>query len=255
MDPKIKKFSKNFRDNLFLVIGVILIIGIILLIPVKVSAIDPSGPDSFTFGPNSTKGAVSAKTLNVSGGYIAQVNITATVQDVRWKAFVGHVLGSYTLSDATNSKIYDWSLSSLTGRVYATRNDTTISWAYVNCSNVTTLEHENILMNHTNIDDNLTKTFNLTAGATHRGFYVGNRFMTADTCPTLNTYRSNSTQDASFEEMALYDTSSIVYATILENNLAGYDGHIYDFQMIVPENGLASNTGNTIYYLYVEIGT
>jgi hypothetical protein len=53
--------------------------------------------------------------------------------------------------------------------------------------------------------------------------------------------------------MALYDSTSIIYATILENDLAGYDGQTYDFQMLVPENGSQGFTGATAYYLYVEL--
>ena len=75
----------------------------------------------------------------------------------------------------------------------------------------------------------------------------------ANQCPTLNTYINNVSQDTDFEEMALYDSTSIIYATILENDLAGYDGQTYDFQMLVPENGSQGFTGATPYYIYVEL--
>ena len=35
----------------------------------------------------------------------------------------------------------------------------------------------------------------------------------------LNTYTNSNPQDDDFEEMALYDSTSIIYATILEDNL------------------------------------
>jgi hypothetical protein len=62
-----------------------------------------------------------------------------------------------------------------------------------------------------------------------------------------------------FEEIALYDGATeagggnIIYASILEEDVAGYDGATYDFQMIVPENGLSTFSSRTAYYLYVEL--
>jgi hypothetical protein len=234
----------------------IILIGIIfsLFIIPRIFAVDPAGPDTITVSDNETKSAVSAKIINISGGRIATMNINATIQNPRWKAFVGNVTGKFTLMDQTGSQIFDWSLSTVTGRVYATRNSTSVSWGTINCSNVTFLESENQNMNHTNADDNITKTFNTTAGATHDGFFVGTRYMTSNTCPTLNTYVNNATQDTKFEEVALYDGFNTVFATILESDQGGFDSNTYDFQMIVPEIGLPGYSGATAYYLYVELG-
>ena len=119
-------------------------------------------------------------------------------------------------------------------------------------SNMTYLEQENALMNHTNINDYINKTFSV--GGTHETFYVGTKTIENNTCPTLNTYVENSTQDNYFEEMVLYDGSNTVYATILEPRVNGYNAIPYDFQMIVPENGLSTWTGSTAYYIYIELG-
>jgi len=110
-------------------------------------------------------------------------------------------------------------------------------------------------MGHTSPADNLTATFNITTGATHREFFVASRNITQNTCPTLNTYVNNATQDNVFEEVALFEYlgGNIVYATILENDATGYDGRPYDFQMIVPERGTPGWDGATAYYLYVEL--
>lgn len=211
----------------------------------------PVGPDGMSVISNETRTAPSAVMLNVSGGVISTINLTANVQNPRWKAFVGQVIGSFTLDDASGSTIYDWTLSSVTGRVYSTRESGSISWSSIGCASVANMESENNAMSLTSSDDNITATFDDT---THSLFYVGSTSISANSCPTLNTYVSNSSQDVSFEEMVLYDTSNIVYATILEENVAGFDGNVYDFQMIVPENGTAGYTGSTAYYLYVELG-
>jgi hypothetical protein len=205
---------------------------------------------------NETKTSTGAYNLSsVPGGYVATMNITSTSQNPRWKAFVGQVEGTFTLDDSTGSTIYDWSTTATGGEVYATRNATTILWGSVQCANTTLMEFENGEMSHSNADDNITATFN---GTTHDEFFVGSVNITTDTCPTLNTYIGNSTQDVSFEEIVLTDSSvdtsgNLIYVTIMEDDVTGFDGADYDFQMIVPENGGDGFTGSTAYYLYVEL--
>jgi hypothetical protein len=240
--------NKNKKRSLIFILIIIGIFGLFI-----VSAADPEGPDSINIYSNTTKPSVSPGIVNISGGYIAKMNITPTVQDIRWKAFVGGVTGMFTLQDNSGAKIYDWTLNSITGKVYTTRSSSAVTWADINCSNITNLEQENYLMNHTNPNDNISITFNTTAGATHGSFFVGSIEIVNNSCPTLNTYKDNSTQDTLFEEMALFDGTNIVYATIINQNQAGFNSKPYDFQMIVPENGAASFRGATAYYLYVEI--
>ena len=244
------KIKNNMKKISFIGMVVVVLLGAFL-----VSAANPGGPDTLVFNSNTTKSTPSAATINISGGYVASINLTANIQDTRWKAFVGKVTGSFTLQDGTGSTIYNWALSTITGRVYTTRIASALDWGNVNCSNLTFLNQENANMNHLNPNDNLNMTFNYSTGATHNSFYVGTRNITANSCPTLNTYVNNASQDTNFEEMALYDGSSAVYATTIDPNKVGYNGQRYDFQMIVPEDGSPSFTGATAYYLYVEIGT
>jgi len=236
----------------------ILLFGVFLLFYTNfIFAANPVGPDELISTANETKAASGAMTFNVSGGYVSTFNLTATIQDFRWKAFVGNVTGSFTLDDSAGSTIYDWTLSTITGRVYTTRNSTTISWATMSCSNLTLLEQENTWLSHSNIDDNLTKTFTIES-PDHDSLNVGPVTIPADTCPTLSTYVNNVSQAQGadvFEEVALIDTNNVtVFATILENDAVGFDGGQYDFQMLVPENGSAAWESSTAYYLYVELG-
>lgn len=243
--------KKGKKRELFIIFIIgILVICILLFSNIFLSAIGPSGP-SLVSVSNKTKATTSAAFFNISGGYIAALNLTANVQDTRWKAFVGWVNGKFSLSDQGGSTIYDWSLSTTSGRVYSTRDSSTIEWNLIQCANRTTsLQAENLAMFHNSSADNITKTFQY---GTHDSFWVAGTNLVASTCPTLNTYIGNVSQDSDFEEMALYDATSIIYATILENDLAGYDGQTYDFQMLVPENGSQGFTGATAYYLYVEL--
>jgi hypothetical protein len=247
-------------------IGIILVAFIIIFMLFFLNfvwAADPVGPDELNVVANETKGSVSAKMINISGGRIATFNLSATVKNPRWKGFVGNVTGQFTLDDSSGSTIYDWTLSSITGRIYTTRNSTSVTWSSINCSNTTNLELENYRMNHTSPDDNITRTFNAsynttinaTVSGNHPAFWVGSAYMYANTCPVVHTYVNSAAQSTDFHETALYDGYNMVYATILEPNDVGFDGNTYDFQMIVPEIGVPSFAGATAYYIYVEIGT
>jgi len=239
------------------VAGIIIVLLCLTLLTIKVRAIDPVGPDAIELVSNDTQNTTAAKMVNISGGRIATLNVNATIQNPRWKAFIGNVTGKFTLMDSSGSAVFDWTIAAITGRIYATSNYSAISWSSINCSNITNLELENVRFNHTRSDDNITKTFNSTYNSTsnktvsgsHNAFYVGNRYMPATTCPTLNTYENSAAQDVDFEEVSLYDGNNMVYATLLEDNEAGYNGAKYDFQMIVPEIGLADFSGATAYYI------
>jgi hypothetical protein len=248
MEEKKKKWKNEVKIFLVGLIFVILSMSLIF-------AADPVYPDQVDFGNNETKAATSSLSVNVSGGYVSNFNLTANVQNQRWKAFVGQVIGQFTLDDSGGSTIYDWTLSTVTGRVYATRKSAAVTWTGIDCASVAQMEAENTALSLTNIDDNITATFDDT---THAAFPVGPESITGNSCPTLNTYRNGvKTQDAGqdFEEMVLYETGGdLVYATIMEDDATGYDNQDYDFQMIVPENGSVSFTGNTLYYLYIELG-
>lgn len=215
----------------------------------------PTGPDSVVIEKNQTKSASAAYVLNTSGGYVTIMNFTANIQNPRWKAFVGRVSGSFTLDDSGGSTVYDWSLATIAGEVYATRNSSTINWNNLTCASVPNLNLENTRMGLTSSADNLTATFNVSTGATHEEFFVASRNISRNSCPTLNTYVANNTQDNYFEEVALFESAgnNVVYATVLERSVYGYDNRTYDFQMIVPEVGTPGWDGATAYYLYVEL--
>jgi len=248
-----KKIDEKYAE--YFIIIVLITCGILFLVFAligKVNAANPTGPDSIAFNWNSTMGATNPQILNLSGGYIASINITSTSSDVRWKGFVGYATGKFVLADSGGSKIYDWTLNTITGKIYATRNSTYVSWSNINCSNITELYQENNLMNHTNANDNISTTFVL---GTHQLFVAAGNTIYSNTCPTLNTYENNHSQDSRFEEMALNDGYNMVYTTIIEpTHPNGYNNVSYDFQMIVPENGLATFKGATAYYIYIELG-
>ena len=202
----------------------------------------------------STRTVSAGYEINTSGGSITTANITARLQNFRWKAFVGNVSGSFSLDDASGSTIYDWSMAVIGGQVYATRNESTISWGDIACADVADLEAENLAMNLTNAYDNITATFSLSTN--HDPFSVGG-VPIANCDFYLKTYVSGESQDGTdfFEAVVLTDeVSGLIYSTKIEGGEVGYDGSTFDFQMIVPENPTIHSQGSsTAYYLYVEL--
>lgn len=214
-----------------------------------VSAV-PTGPDFLNLTLNETgAGAGGPGIVNVSGGVISSINVSSTTQNPHWKAFVGWIDGKFTLDDSGGSSIYDWSFSSSGGEVYATRASGAIAWGSIACATPAQITAEEVLLAHSG-EDNISSTFS----GTNTGTYVvSGTSIGAGSCSATNSYISDVPQGASFEEFILTDSSNIVFATEIEDDIVGYDDGNYDFQMIIPENGSESFTGSTAYYLYLEL--
>jgi len=236
----------------------------------------PIGPTA-TILSNSTRPIPTNVSINESsgGGYIYTYNLNAVEQNKRWKAYVGNITGSLTLDDANSYTIYDWTLSTITGEVYATRNSSTISWINLNCTwaasiyNITSTAndtnrtidiHEDSAMLHTRLD-NISATF---SARNHTAFSVGTKAIPQNYCYSVRTYVNDTNQDTldlvTYPEVIMSDAvntsqaGSIVYTTIIENNAYGYiNGNTYDFQIILPEKGSDTWTSSTAYYFYVEL--
>lgn len=244
MDKSKKK--RESESTLVVVLGFIFFLTLI-----GTAFATPTGPDSLTVVSNETKAATAGALINISGGYLSKINITANTQNPHWKAFAGWVNGQFTLDDASGSTIYDWTLSTVTGEVYATRNSSTPVWTSIQCATAAHIQAEDLALQHSNPDDNITATF---SGTNSDTFVTAGTTITAGSCSSTNTYVNNVSQSSTFEESILYDTNNLIYAAVLESDATGYDGNTYDFQMLVPENGNATLSVTTAYYVYLELG-
>jgi hypothetical protein len=209
----------------------------------------PTGPSDINVTANETKATTAGQMINISGGIISKINITASVQNPHWKAFVGWIDGKFTLDDSSGSTIYDWTLTTVGGEVYATRASGIANWGTISCADATEITAEDTALDHAG-EDNITSTF--TPASNAQTFVVAGTTIPAGTCSATNTYVGGA-KTAVFEEVILHDTSDIIFATILEEDEEGFDGTDYDFQMLVPENANSSWTSSTAYYLYVEL--
>jgi len=234
-----------------IVIGMILMIFLISSINSFAEPVGPIVSNNYSVTATPTSAAM----INTTGGSITTMVFNVTAQNIRWKAYVGNVSGTLTLDDANNHTIFDWSLSNVAGEVYATRSSQAVSWSNLNCSNSTHIYNEEIAMNHTDIFDNISATF---SAKKHDLFYIGTKQIGQDACYSIHTFVNSTNQSSNFEEVLLYDGTNstnghFVYSTMLEQNSQGFDNNYYDFQMIVPENGLSTWSSATPYYFYVEL--
>lgn len=211
-------------------------------------------PIGVTVGWNTTETAVAPGAANSSaeGGSISTVQFNVSQQSSIWKGYVGNITGQLSLQDSDNYTLYDWSLTSFSGEVYASRGST-ISWNTVNCSNTTMLEAEDALLGipAANIDS-VNSTFKNTI---HSTFSVGAVAITNSSCPSIATNINGTSQilseNADFQEIAIDDDTNIVFVTLLEQDQQGFDSANYDFQMIIPDS--YSESTQTTYYFWAEL--
>lgn len=230
---------------------------------------------------NTTKlnapGTMINSTINGSispGGFIFTISLNSRQQNLRWKAFVGNVTGTFVLEDSAQYALYEWTVASIAGEVYATRSSTPINWSRINCSwvgegvtgynesNRTIEELENKALNHTSPDDNITATFTY---VNHSQMVIGGVVIGKDECFSIHTWQKgaaqsyNDSDNANFTQLILYDgtnttNGAVVYATEIETNNVGYNSlETYDFQMLLPENSKVGFSGSTPYYFFVEL--
>ncbi|MFH1505706.1 MAG: hypothetical protein ABIE94_01820 [archaeon] len=218
----------------------------------------PRGP-TITFKANSTQADIPVNRTD-DGGTINVINLDITQQTGSWKAYVGNVSGSITLDDSDGHTIYDWSLTTITGEVYAARNGS-ITWTNVICANGSTIQGEEASLNLTGTEVySINLTFNETGK--HQSFIMAGKNITLGSCYSTATYVNSSHQrpisDTSFfEEVLLQDGDKLIYSTIIENDAWHYrdtntSNETYDFQMIVGESE-AQATPNR-YFFWVELG-
>jgi hypothetical protein len=244
----------------------------------------PIGPTITVLG-NTTKVVTGTTKVNSTngtefvnqtpGGFIFTLDVESRQQNSRWKAYVGNVTGTLALDDASENTIFQWSLTTVTGEIYATRASGSVNWSGINCtwiyegstsavaSTRSAEEAENAALSHTNKDDNITATFDKT---NHSSIDIGGRIIGKDECFSVQTWQNDAEQvfpdsdEANFTQVILYDgafdttNGNIVYTTKIEDDITGYDSsETYDFQMLLPENGASGFSGSTAYYFYVEL--
>jgi len=214
----------------------------------------PVGP-TITFNSTTNGSPAPAAQITTYGGSFTTMLLNVTGEAYQWKAYLGNVSGKLALNDANGKAIFDWSVSSVAGEVYASRTGN-VDWSSIGCANTPTINSEDSFMNMTTNSNNpatINKTF---VNKVHKSFFVGTTFIQNSTCRAIATYVNGAAQATSennaFQEILLQDGSNnLVYSTLVNQNTTGYNNQKYDFQMIVAENEY--QTTPTTYYIFVEL--
>ena len=238
-----------------------------------VSAVEPFGANVINL--TSTRANPDDATgIPALAGNVTELSIFGYSITQSWQGYFGNVTGTIMLADNTDNVMYNWSLASPEGEIYASTNDS-ISWADIQCFNFDAdgtyvgVETPGATNQHgTNLTileamfgisdddvDGVNETFTL-LGSGHNTFYTNNLEFTEGECRNTQVF-SNSGQgeDNKFEEVLLYEptTYSVVFASLLNENVFGFDNNPHDFEMLVLEDGHLTDTETTTYYFWIEL--
>lgn len=260
-----------YARNSFLLVSVL---ALFVLSLAYVVAVEPFGAGvselSNERAPNDTAGSHEALAGNVTLLEVTAYSITQS-----WQGYYGNVSGTIQLADASDNVMYNWSLASPEGEIYASTNDT-LGWTNVQCFNFTATGatgSEDATRGGTSVIgynlsqleaeyglasddvDGVNETFS--DAGTHDEFFTANLQFSAGECVSTSIFDSTGQSvDNNFEEVILYDpdTTSIIFTAILdEEDVSGFDNENHDFEMLVLENGHGTDVATTTYYFWVEL--
>jgi len=262
--------NKQARWNTLIIVLVLTV----LIVP-SVLAVTPSG-STITKINSSTAPTDVAGSDSALAGNVTELTITGRTTTQTWQGYFGNVTGVIQLADGSSKVMYNWSLASPTGEVYASTNQT-IYWNNIQCFNFTAAGNytaetglggttskygtnltqlQNVYGINVSDVDSVNATFNLLGAGTHAQFYTANKQFTQGQCPNTRIYDNTGAGVAGkFEEVLQYEpqSASIVYTSLLNKDAMGFDSKTHDFEMLVPENGHGTDTASTPYYFYVEL--
>ncbi|MEM4271193.1 MAG: hypothetical protein QXO70_03820 [Candidatus Pacearchaeota archaeon] len=241
-------------------------------------ALSPNGANLDASAPQRTPTNYTPSPILAQAGNVTEVNIFGYSPTRAWQGYFGNVTGTIQLTDAQSRVMYNWSLASPQGEVYASTNSS-ILWNRIQCFNftsagtldnlgsevagATSLYGYNLTqlesMFGINFDDvdGVDETFvYFGAPQGHDLFYTANLQFSAGECRSTRIFDSSGAGvDGNFEEVLMYEptTTSIIFASLLDENQLGFDQATHDFQMLVLENGHGTDTSATTYYFFVEL--
>jgi hypothetical protein len=226
---------------------------------------------------NSTRApADDPTTISAQAGNVTEMNIFGFTVTQTWQGYFGNVTGTLILGDSGNHSMYNWTTLNPKGEIYASTNSSII-WNYVMCLNYsatgtysddsanigntslygTNLTQLESIFNINESDvDGVNETFNLLGENTHESLYTGNLNFGTGECRSSRIFSDAGIgEDNKFEEVLLYESStkSIIFTSLLNSDVLGFDERTHDFEMMVLEDGHGENSEITPYYFYLEI--
>lgn len=216
---------------------------------------EPTGPSNIDPLGSSRYPVTSASNISAIAGNVTELNFQSDSVTNTWQGYFGNISGSILLGDVNNNTLYDWTSASPNGEIYATRSSSAPVWSTIQCAAAAQIDQEDLDLNvNQSVDqDSVNRTFLNTTS--FNAFYVGGvPINSTQNCYAVNLHNSSGVPSSDFQEVLLYDGASIVYASIISQDAAGFDSRTHDFEMIVGEDGHNGDVNPTLYYFYVELG-
>lgn len=265
---------------------VLLMVIISFISTVSYAATYPSKPTSIIYTHNRTSNYSMGQAETLARGYVHVVNITEYQPSIKWSGLVGNITGKFALLDEKNNALYDWSIATTKGEIYATKEGPSgrgaiygggmPQWENITCASHTIIKNETFLLNHSGTDeDSLNKTFVQSFSLT--SFFAGSKAVNesvltppsgevkgTDNCAGFNL-SDGSSSSTHFQEVMLTDLTyqmpdtyntrqyDVIYAALLESDATGYNGTPFDFEMLIPQSGLEGSQAIITYYFYIEL--
>ena len=262
-------------DNKKMLVSVSLVLVLALFYLLSLVYAEPFGA---TVTPTNISSAIADApgSDNAYAGNVTELAISGFSSTQSWQGYYGNVSGTIQLADSSDYVMYNWSAANPSGEVYASTNDT-INWLNIQCFNFTasgTYTNEagnggttsqygtNLSALETDYGinasdvDGVDETFNLQGAGTHDQFYTANQLFTQGQCRNTRVFdNTGAGVPNKFEEVLLYEpvSTSVVFASILENDALGFNQRSSDFEMLVLEDGHGTNVASTPYYFFVEL--
>jgi hypothetical protein len=231
-------------DRKFVLLAVI----VSLVFALAFVSANPNGARTVT-EINSTRMADSSPDNHSAiAGNITELNIYGESVTQSWQGYFGNVTGAIQLGDSTGNVLYNWSVASPRGQVYASIYDS-ITWSTVECFNMSNSSSVEALFNIGESDsDGINETFTLNDHAT---FTVGSTQFNEGVCKNTKLFNNDGT--GIFDNVMLEAENKFIFASLLQEDVTGFDGRPHDFQMIVLEDGHGTDVSTTPYFFYVEL--
>jgi hypothetical protein len=181
--------------------------------------------------------AAADQNVSVEAGNIISADLDSNVSTYRWSGLLGNVSGNIVLGDSSNQVLYSWVAS---GRVVYATTAGSVNWGSVVAEDGTNVD---AFFDGAGDSDNFTNTFNET-GALDSGILTG----------IAAAPRATTNGGTGWYTYALYDTANVIFAgNVVPAGDTSYSGSSVQYQMIIPEDGTAGDTGTTAYNLWVEL--
>jgi len=235
----------------FLGLVILALVLAISFMTLNVIAAVPNGAN-WTYFNTSTAQADTTTAREAYAGNVTELTMTTYATTQAWQGYFGNVSGTIQLADSSDNILYNWSAASPTGEIVAV-NKTGVNWGGLVCYNFSDYNATDALEVGLGINgsdtDGINETFTAT---THTAFSLAGASFTAGQCNSTSLY--NNLSAGTFEEVLLWEGKSLVFTSLLKNNVIGFDARTHDFEMLVIEDGHGAEAANSdSYYFYIEL--